>query len=447
MNKLTDNLKTISFFTYTIIFLLTLSFDRSFIGLQVKNIPLGIPLVGGLFLVSIVFLFFNKNILNILSIEGFTRTININKFLVLSFFVSCIYFNSDFTSTYIYKTSSYIWMISSLYLSLIIFNEIFKYQKSLEILSKLLLLLPLVHYLFSTGRYPNFIMKFWLENSDKFQFTKASDIMISAVVVNLLFFKLSKNSKQPLLYLFFSLPLLLPLLLEMSRGSFIAALIFFLLILIKEFRYLIKNWKFSIVLLLVASITMIFSIYRVSGANLSLDDSEVVIDNSISGNISKIAKKNDTRKAFLSFYFENGRFYSHDNTTNWRLDIWQDVLDDLKVKNSLLKGYGYNEIMPIMTDPSAPGRLGRDGLNEHVHSYLFNIIGRGGLLQLFILIIFHLSYIKVWFDKFGNYYLLYFMVPCFFNSFLDITMEGVHFPFIYYSFLGILYKIDEKIYL
>ena len=98
-----------------------------------------------------------------------------------------------------------------------------------------------------------------------------------------------------------------------------------------------------------------------------------------------------------------------------------------------------------MTDPSAPGRLGRDGLNEHVHSYLFNIIGRGGLLQLFIVIIIHLSYIKAWFDKFGNYYLLYFMVPCFFNSFLDITMEGVHFPFIYYSFLGILYRIDEKI--
>ena len=138
MNKLTDNVKKISFFTYTTIFLLTLSFDRSFIGLQVKNIPLGIPVVGGLFLVSIVFLFFNKKILNILGLESFTRTININKLLVISFFVSCIYFNSEFTSTYIYKTSSYIWMVSSFYLSLIIFNEIFKYQKSLVILSKLL---------------------------------------------------------------------------------------------------------------------------------------------------------------------------------------------------------------------------------------------------------------------------------------------------------------------
>ena len=30
----------------------------------------------------------------------------------------------------------------------------------------------------------------------------------------------------------------------------------------------------------------------------------------------------------------------------------------------LLKGHGYKEIFPIMKDPSAPGRLGRDGLNE-----------------------------------------------------------------------------------
>ena len=42
-----------------------------------------------------------------------------------------------------------------------------------------------------------------------------------------------------------------------------------------------------------------------------------------------------------------------------------------------MKGYGYNEILPVMTDPSAPGRLGRDGLNEHVHNYFVNIFARG----------------------------------------------------------------------
>ena len=41
-----------------------------------------------------------------------------------------------------------------------------------------------------------------------------------------------------------------------------------------------------------------------------------------------------------------------------------------------------------MTDPSAPGRLGRDGLNENVHSYVFNILARGGIFQLILFAIF-----------------------------------------------------------
>ena len=48
---------------------------------------------------------------------------------------------------------------------------------------------------------------------------------------------------------------------------------------------------------------------------------------------------------------------SWDPTTDWRLDIWQDVFYDLKDKNRLLTGYGYKEIIPVMLDPTAPGRL------------------------------------------------------------------------------------------
>ena len=43
---------------------------------------------------------------------------------------------------------------------------------------------------------------------------------------------------------------------------------------------------------------------------------------------------------------------------------------------------GFNEIFEVMKDPNAPGRLGRDGLNEHVHNHLFTIIGRMGIIGL-----------------------------------------------------------------
>ena len=45
------------------------------------------------------------------------------------------------------------------------------------------------------------------------------------------------------------------------------------------------------------------------------------------------------------------------------------------------------KILPVMTDPSAPGGLGRDGLNEHVHNYFVNIFARGGIFQF--LLFFH----------------------------------------------------------
>ena len=170
----------------------------------------------------------------------------------------------------------------------------------------------------------------------------------------------------------------------------------------------------------------------------------MIIDRSISGSITKIAQKNETRKAFLSFYFEDGRIVSHDNTTNWRLDIWQDIVEDLNQKDSLILGYGYNEIMPIMTDPSAPGRLGRDGLNEHVHSYIFNILGRGGIVQLILFIGFHFSFAYAWYRSYKNWDILLLMVPVFLNSATDMNMEGVQFPFMYYFFLGVYFKLYKN---
>ena len=97
-----------------------------------------------------------------------------------------------------------------------------------------------------------------------------------------------------------------------------------------------------------------------------------------------------------------------------------------------------------MTDPTAPGRLGRDGLNENVHSYIFNILARGGIVQLFLFITFHLSFVLIWYKKYKNFDILLLMVPVFINSATDMNMEGVQFPFMYYFFLGIYFKLYKN---
>jgi hypothetical protein len=266
--------------------------------------------------------------------------------------------------------------------------------------------------------------------------------MIVLVIANLLFLNLTKKFKLAVIYFSITVPLLLPLLLEMSRGSFIGALAFLFLVLIYNFRFFIKNPMFSIMIIVISSTFFIVSTYRISGIEFNLSQQDnVPIDTSISGNIAKIAAKKETRKAFLSFYIQDGRLVSDDNTTDWRLDIWQDIIEDLSDKNSLSKGYGYNSIIPVMTDPTAPGRLGRDGLNENVHSYIFNIIARGGVYQLIIFFFFHLSIILIWRKQYNNLDILLFMIPVFINSFTDMNMEGVQFPFMYYFFLGLYFKI------
>ena len=98
-----------------------------------------------------------------------------------------------------------------------------------------------------------------------------------------------------------------------------------------------------------------------------------------------------------------------------------------------------------MLDPTAPGRLGRDGMNEHVHNYFVNILARGGVLQLILFLSFHLSLILYWKNKNGNYLILMFVLPSFIVSFLDITMEGVQYPLTYYFFLYYFLKNSTKV--
>ena len=427
---------------YLIILALLVGFDRSAAGLEVFNFRVGEILIFGFLVVCFILFFQIQNINYFSFLKEFILPIRIVNLLIMFFLVSLVVFRSDFFNPYVYRTSSYIWTIGAFFVSLYLFKDIKEYKKLSKLATALLLFMPIIHYLFSTGFYPNFIIDIFIQYSDKFTFPKASDVMLSLVVVNLLNIKIFKNKKFGLFYLITSVSIMLPLLLLMSRGSFLSVLVFTILFLFFERKFIINNLIYSLTIFVFGYIAFTLSTFNVNDIDFNQDIT--VQELSITENIKEIAKKKETRKAFLSFYFQDGRIMSVDNTTNWRLDIWQDVVEDLNNKNQFLLGYGYNEIIPVMLDPSAPGRLGRDGLNENVHNYLINVLARGGIFVALIIIYFHYSYIKIWNKKNENYEIILLFIPAIINSLLDITMEGVQFPIIYYSFAAILFNLENK---
>lgn len=421
-----------------------LVFTRPFVGLSFLGYRLGELLIVFGFMVSMIssfyYIFFQKKY----RLEEFRKIqITFTLILILLFF-SIFNNNTGLFASYTYKVSSYIWTIGYLFLILYFFKDNSVVTKYKKVVLLVFLFIPIAHYFLSTGYYPNFLIEFFNKYSDKFEFTKASDVVMSLIVANLFNLKLNTNNSFKLYYLYTSGALLLPLLLFMSRGAFIAGFLFLFIFSIYNLKFFSKNIKILLKVTTITIIIFILSTYNVNGTEINYsfdligDNSQIANELSVTENIKQIAKKDQQRKAFLSLYFDNGRIYSHDPTSDWRLDIWQDVFEDLNSKSLTLSGYGYNEIIPVMLDPSAPGRLGRDGLNEHVHNYFVNIFARGGLFQFLLFLFFYFFILVYWIRKYKNYSIVLYLFPVLLNSTLDMSMEGVQYPIVFFLLLGFL---------
>tara|TARA_B100001175_G_C19510404_1_gene643438 strand:- start:2028 stop:3407 length:1380 start_codon:yes stop_codon:yes gene_type:complete len=420
-------------------------FARPYVGLSFKGILLGQVVIGCcLFLFILTFIPHFSRVVKNYAGDKFVITYQL---IVLSFFILAGISESNFLDPYPYKTSSYIWTISILFVSILFFAKVdieYKYFK-------ILLLIPFLIYLFSTGNYPDVVINFFKENSDKFQFLKASDLMISVISVNIFTKRIIKNEETRFIYIALTSAAFIPLLLFMSRGSFLGLTVY----LIIEFyinRNLLKKIPIKAVLI-VFSTLMVFtsSLFYVDYLYINEDTKtlnfevlEPGIASTLSSSISDLALKDESRKIFFSFYIHYGRVESKDPTTNWRLDIWQDIVYDQIDENRLFTGYGYKEILPQMTDPTAPGRLGRDGLNENVHSYIFNIIARGGLIQFFLFLYLYYCILQKWFEKNKNYNVVSLIFPVILTASLDIAMEGVQYPVIFFFTLGFLLVNEQN---
>ena len=444
-----SNINLLSGLAKLIMFLLlglTMVFGRSFVGLMFGQYRLGEIYIGIGLLISLIFVLINKK-----RIESFyvsNLQFYSHKLIVISFFIIVLAGSSNLADTYTYKSSSYIWSVSFLYLgSLLLINK----NNRIDRVYYLFLFVPLVTYLFASGNYPNIFIDFFKENSDKFQFLKASDLFLSYAAVNFLNKFIIESKDLRVLYFLCTSSLFLPILLYASRGSFMGVLIYIIFELYYLKNYILDNKTKFFVFLLISSLFFVFSLLRVDRTITSettepISISEKLTSEYISDSLQQISERRETAKVFLSFYInEDGYLDSWDATTSWRLDIWQDVFYDMVEDDLLFKGYAYNEIFPAMLDPTAPGRIGRDGLNEHIHNYFMNIFARGGSLQLILFAVFHYSIYLYWLQKYRNRQILIFIIPSFFVSALDITMEGAHYPFIYYIFLYIFLNKPSKV--
>lgn len=416
-----------------LLFFLILLFSRSFVGLKFASFRLGevLVLISLLLLSSILFF---RNIL-------YSNKIKWNiTLIIVSFLISSYLNEANYFLPYTFKSSSYIWTIGFLLIGIFLSKDL-DYLKLNNIFKTLVLSIGFLSFLFSTGNYPNIIIEIFTKYSDKFQFTKASDnfmiILVLVVASNLII----KNNKYKLLFTYSLCSLFLPLLLFQSRGSFVGVILILLFETFYFRKFILNNLKVYLLVILSSMVFSFIGLYRTADIDLNAISSEPVA--TITESSSKIVANKNTIDTLFSFYLEEGRIFSTDSTTNWRLDIWQDIVFDLVDRNKLFIGYGYNEIIPVMTDPSAPGRVGRDGLNENVHNIFFTALSRGGLIHLVIYASLFVNIIIYWKKKYENLRILTIIVPTLFVSSLDISLDGVHFPFIFYSLLGFLITYNQ----
>ena len=442
--------KKISKFIGTLYFInlfLYLLFGRPYSGIYIANFRMGELIIGFFLITNLVILFSPVKFLKT-NVDYDNRIIYIYKLIILSFFVILLLNNGSFTDLYSYKSSSYIWMIGALIFSSYLVEDIFR---------KKIIFIAIVFYLvyqFSTIHYPESLISFFENYSDKFDFQKGSDLLI-IYVVSILFIQRNMKNKFNAFGIFLaSSAILLPLFLYKSKGAFLPAILFVLYYLFLSRKLITAQLLKSALVGFLSLILFIVSTFEVygnlnfkkmgmDGYNSAEELTQLFTINELDKGLTAITSEKNTDKFFLSFFIMDGRLYSREMMANWRLEIWQDILRDLNNENRFLKGYGYNEIIPAM---DLVHRRGTDGTNENPHNFVFYILARGGLIQLILFASFYLSIIVLYHKKFKNYNILIFLVPILTTSLFDASLESIRFPLIFYSFLSyfMMYSIFEE---
>lgn len=457
-------------FLITTTFISWMLFGRAFSGLYFFGFRLGELIIGlGLFLSF--FILFSPNQSEFFIDRKITL---LHKTLILLFFPIALISSSELLNSYTYKSSTYIWTFCFIYLGGYIFGK-----DTNHILFKLIrFVLPII-YFFNTFIFPNFIFNFFKTFGDKFDYIKASDIILVFVIINFLNKKLIINDTKRFYSFIITLGFFAPLMSFMSRGSFLAILIYALIELFQQSKFIRSNFKNFILGCLLGFSAFTFSSVNVTSDMLHILDNFIDditenygfdIDININFNwlnfgakeidpfapqevtyeeiVENIDKGINRRNqnifelfSLRSFSLQGGadgfRFYTDEPLANWRLQLWQDIIFDMDQKDILLTGYGYKEKIPAM---ELEDNNGNDSTNENVHNFFVQTFARGGLSHLVVIVGLNLSILIYWKKKYKNYKIIQFMFPLLLVASFDPALETVRYPFMYYTFLGYFLK-------
>lgn len=393
-------------------------------GISIFNYRIGEMVFFFLVLFLLVSIFTNP--INLIQKKIWSKKIRFTLFLLLSYFLfSVFFFKGSLSDLNIYRTSSFIWAIGFLYLSMIIFE---KRKPTVIYLSTLIAMLIWI-YVYNIYGVSDEIQNFLLILSDKFEYHKGSDLLIMFVATFFVANRIINNKRIAFeIFIVYSF-LYLPILLFKSRTAFLAFFIFFILEII-YFKQSIKNQpKRNFFLFIASLLILVQSIFIVTKSGyIQIEDistrAEIIID-------YRLTTDSQSEESFI--YIKDGILYSTDGNLNWRLQIWQDVLFDLAKTDRLLTGYGFSSTIPAMEDPL---RKGGDGTNENVHNFLVNILARGGVISLFLYGLFFFFLLTEIIKKSNNFEVLNLIVPIFITSLFDASMENAHFPLLLYGALA-----------
>ena len=408
--------------------LISAIFSRTGTGLYIFQFRLGEIAVGvGILSTFYILIYEEKN--------HFIKKGKIVIFLLLvSFIIINIFYKSNFTDLYIFRSSTYIW-----YLPFLIIGIYTKKVTLSESMNKYFYLFFIFIYLLGIFNSEAVIGRYLYGLTDKIEFHKGSEIVLLFVLYFFVHNQIQERSISKYFVFIFFLSIYFPFLMYKSRASFIAILIFGLF---ELYQYIINvNIKKMHILYTVLIFVILGTASTVVSQQYLLPDYETVPE-LVRESYSKIlSDRYKTYNEDLPFiYFDNGRVFSADGNLNWRIQMWQDMFEYMnKNKATFIYGIGHNNIFPVFDIElfnDAKYRLGLDGLNQHLHNYFLTIFARGGIIHLsLIMYLYYLiyrNYIQLYEDK----YILIIFISIFFVSFFDSSMENAHFPLIFYYFMG-----------
>tara|TARA_X000000368_G_scaffold212392_1_gene167808 strand:+ start:11469 stop:12719 length:1251 start_codon:yes stop_codon:yes gene_type:complete len=398
------------------VFFLLLNFGRNLTGIYIFNFRLGEYFVGLLFLLLHFFLAKEKS--------------RVLRYIYLSFLL-IFYFKFFLVLTSVedlllFRFSSTIWVIAAL--SIAKSMDLNKMKITFTLIASLISL-----YLLNNVYYPEFIKNFFLLNSDKFDFTKPSDLFLVFSTTTFFIYKLFDEKFFYISTVLFSF-LYVPIFFKQSRGAFLAYLLLILLFLLDAIskHYAINIYKYIIYIFLLFVIFIGFGINNLNEVSLS---EEQISSNNFSIDMNK--------KIFpdSKFYIDKGFLQSSDENINWRLTIWQTTIRDMSSNNQLLIGNNIHEPIPIMNHPYFRTI---EYNNYNLHNFVIQFFAYFGAIGLTTLIVLFYYLVHQYHKQNSSFDILIYILPVLAVSCFDSSMETVRFPLIFYFALGLLNNVENK---